>query len=223
MRILVVEDERRIAQNLKRGLEQEGYAVDVAHDGEEGYDLASTEAYDTIILDLMLPGVDGLTICKSLREDKNHTPILMLTAKTLTDDRVTGLDTGADDYLPKPFEFTELLARVRALLRRPKRVQNPMLQAGSLTLDPAKLNATFQKKPLNLSRREFTLLEYFMRNQGQILSKDQIIDHVWNFDADVLPNTVEVYVKHLRTKMQKIDPSHSTKIETVRGFGYRLS
>ncbi len=222
MRILLVEDEQRIARNIKQGLVQEGYAVDVAHDGESGFDLASSESYDLILLDLMLPGMDGLTICRQLRAQNNHTPILMLTAKTLVKDKVAGLDTGADDYLPKPFEFAELLARIRALLRRPRQAQSPVLQVGNLTLDPANMDVQINNNPVELSKREFSLLEYLMRNIGRILSKDQIIEHVWNFDADVLPNTVEVYIKHLRKKIEQAKHDAAVKIETVRGFGYRI-
>jgi len=201
MRILVVEDEHRVANAIKKGLEQEKYAVDVAYDGQNGFDLASTEDYDLIILDLMLPEMDGLTICQKLRGQKIHTPVLILTAKSQIEDKVAGLDTGADDYLTKPFSFEELLARIRALIRRPKTVTED-------TLDLEKFG---------FSKKEYSLMEYFMRNPHKILSKEQIIAHVWNYDADILPNTVEVYVKKLRKKIGR-----DFLIETVRGFGYRL-
>ena len=216
MRILVVEDEHRIAASIKKGLEQEKYAVDVAYTGTEGYDLAAAEDYDLILLDLMLPEMDGLTICRELRKNKIHTPILMLTAKSQVDDKVTGLDSGADDYLAKPFSFEELLARIRALSRRPQKTLNNTLIVNDLTLD----NKTFEVKRggklLSISSKEFSLLEYFMLHPHQILSKEQIISHVWNYDADILPNTVEVYIRNLRQKIGK------NLISTVRGFGYKL-
>ena len=216
MRILVVEDEHRIAASIKKGLEQEKYAVDVAYTGTEGYDLAAAEDYDLILLDLMLPEMDGLTICRELRKNKIHTPILMLTAKSQVDDKVTGLDSGADDYLAKPFSFEELLARVRALSRRPQKTLNNTITVNDLTLD----NKTFEVKRggklLSISSKEFSLLEYFMLHPHQILSKEQIISHVWNYDADILPNTVEVYIRNLRQKIGK------NLISTVRGFGYKL-
>lgn len=201
MRILVVEDEHRVANSIKKGLQQEKYAVDVSYDGQNGFDLASTEDYDLIILDLMLPEIDGLTICKKLREQKIHTPILILTAKSQIEDKVTGLDTGADDYLTKPFSFEELLARIRALIRRPKTVTADILDL----------------ERFGFSKKEYSLMEYFLRNPNKILSKEQIIAHVWNYDADILPNTVEVYIKKLRKKI-----GSDLAIETVRGFGYRL-
>ena len=215
MRILVVEDEHKIASSIKRGLEQEGYAVDVAYDGEQGYDLASSESYDAIVLDLMLPKIDGLTICSKLREEEKHTPILILTAKGFLSDRVNGLNTGADDYLVKPFAFEELLARLRALLRRPKNGGLARLVYKDLGLDSVNFEVKMSGKKINLSRKEFALLEYLMRNSGKIVSKDNIIDHVWSYDADILPNTVEVYIGYLRKKISGL-------IQTVRGFGYKL-
>lgn len=216
MRILVVEDEHRVANTIKKGLEQERYAVDVAYDGDTGYDLAATEDYDLIILDLMLPGMDGLTICKKLRGQKIHTPVLILTARSQIEDKVAGLDTGADDYLTKPFSFEELLARIRALIRRPKVTVNNILTVKNLTMDPEKFQVEIDKKEISLSSKEFALLEYLMRNPGKILTREQITAHVWNYDADILPNTVEVYMKKLRKKIG------NSVIETVRGFGYRL-
>ncbi|KKR30773.1 DNA-binding response regulator [Candidatus Woesebacteria bacterium RIFCSPHIGHO2_01_FULL_39_32] len=222
MRILVVEDEYKIANSVKKGLEQEGYAVDVVYDGNEGYDMASAEEYDVIILDLMLPGLDGVTLCKKLREDRNHTPILMLTAKGQTSDKVDGLNAGADDYLVKPFAFEELLARIRALTRRPVNGGQTILKVGDLELDTTAYEVKRVGKSVNLTRREFALLEYLMRNPGKIMTKDQIIAHVWDYDADVLPNTVEVYVGYLRRKIDNVFPKEKPIIHTVRGFGYKL-
>ena len=223
MKLLVVEDEHKIANAIKQGLEQESYAVDVAYDGDQGLANALNDEYDMIILDRMLPGnVDGIQICKQLRAKNIHTPILLLTAKDRISDRVTGLDSGADDYLVKPFAFEELLARVRALLRRPSGNGNPVLSVGDLELDPASFAVSRKNKTINLSKREFALLEYLMRNSGRILSKDNIINHVWDFDADVLPNTVEVYMGYLRTKIDKPFKDRPDLIHTVRGFGYRI-
>jgi DNA-binding response OmpR family regulator len=217
MRVLVVEDEHKIANSIKQGLEQESYAVDVAYTGEDGYDLATTEEYDVILLDLLLPGMDGVTICKNLRAQNIHTPILMLTAKGQITDKVIGLDSGADDYLTKPFSFEELLARVRALSRRPKQTMGNILKVGDLSLDTSSFEITRAGKTIRLSSREYSLLEYLMRHPNKTLTKDQIIAHVWNYDADVLPNTVEVYVGYLRNKLGKPDILH-----TVRGFGYKI-
>ncbi len=217
MRILIVEDENRIANTIKKGLEQENYAVDVAYDGTEGFDLAISEEYDAIILDLMLPGMDGITICKQLRDKKNHTPNLILTAKSKTSDKITGLDSGADDYLAKPFSFDELVARIRALTRRPKQVLPAKFEVEDLSLDPSNFVVQRGDKKISLSSKEFALLEYLMRNAHKILSKDQIIGHIWNYEADILPNTVEVYIRNLRNKLGKPEI-----IQTVRGFGYRI-
>ena len=223
MRILVVEDEHKIANSIKKGLEQETYAVDVAYGGEEGFDLASSEEYDIIILDLMLPGLDGLTICKKLRREENiHTPILILTAKGEVEDKVKGLNSGADDYLPKPFAFSELLARVKALARRPKQVLESSLTVEDLTLNTLSYQVNRSGKNIELSKKEYALLEYLMRHSGKVLSKDQIINNVWDYDADVLPNTVEVYIGYLRNKIDKPFPKSPQLIHTVRGFGYRL-
>ena len=223
MRILVVEDEHKIANSIKKGLEQETYAVDVAYGGEEGFDLASSEEYDIIILDLMLPGLDGLTICKKLRREENiHTPILILTAKGEVEDKVKGLNSGADDYLPKPFAFSELLARVKALARRPKQVLESKLTVEDLTLNTLSYQVNRSGKNIELSKKEYALLEYLMRHNGKVLSKDQIINNVWDYDSDVLPNTVEVYIGYLRSKIDKPFPKSPQLIHTVRGFGYRL-
>jgi DNA-binding response OmpR family regulator len=222
MRILVIEDEHKIANSIKRGLEHEKYIVDVAYDGEKGYDLAAVEEYDLIILDRLLPGLDGLEICKNLRKEGNHVPILMLTAKGQTEDKVEGLDSGADDYMIKPFAFSELFARVRALIRRPKKTASTILTVGDLSLNTVTFEVTRAKKVVKLSSKEFALLEYLMRHQNVIITKEQIIDHVWNYDADVLPNTIEVFIKHLRNKLD--DPFDGPRlIHTIRGFGYKIS
>jgi DNA-binding response OmpR family regulator len=222
MRILVVEDEHRIAASLKKGLEQERYAVDVAYTGTSGYDLASTEEYDLIVLDLMLPEKNGIEICRDLRRQKVNTPILILTAKDQTQDKVIGLDTGADDYLTKPFSFEELLARIRALTRRPKITVDDILKIDDLSLDTKKFTVTRNNTEITLSSKEFSLLEYLMRHPKQILTKEQIIGHVWNYDADILPNTVEVYIKNLRGKIDVPFPDKNPVIQTVRGFGYKI-
>lgn len=222
MRILVVEDEHRIAQAIKQGLEQESYAVDVCYDGEEGYNSAANDEYDVILLDVMLPSMTGFDICKKLREEGNHTPILMLTAKDQSRDIVFGLNSGADDYLAKPFSFEVLLARIHALLRRPASTISDELQVGDLTLNVTTKVVERAGKPITLSTKEFALLEYLMRNQNQVLSKNNIISHVWNFDADVLPNTVEVFIAYLRNKIDRPFKGPAL-IETVRGFGYKVS
>ncbi|MBP7876324.1 response regulator transcription factor [Candidatus Woesebacteria bacterium] len=222
MRILVVEDEHRIAQAIKKGLEQERYAVDVAFTGTDGLDLAMSEDYDVIILDRMLPGMDGLQICTELRQQDKHTPILLLTAKGQTSDRVEGLDAGADDYLPKPFAFEELIARVRALSRRSKQTTHVILKVDDLSLNTNTFVVTRNKQPINLSSKEFSLLEYLMRHSPAVVTKEQIIAHVWNYDADILPNTVEVYIKNIRAKVDQPFPNTEQLIKTVRGFGYKM-
>lgn len=216
----MVEDEHKIAGAIKRGLEQYNYAVDVVYDGDDGLSMATTETYDLIILDRMLPGsVDGIGILESIRADKIHTPVLLLTAKDKVLDRAYGLNSGADDYLVKPFAFVELIARVRALLRRPKQAVNSLLKYENLTLDSKNLMVTRDNKPIDLTAKEYALLEYFMHNLHKILSKDILIQHVWDYDADVLPNTVEVYIGYLRTKID--EPFSGPKlIHTKRGFGY---
>lgn len=221
MRVLVIEDEHKIARALKKVLEQETYAVDVAYDGDEGYAMATTEPYDVAIIDRMIPGdYDGLAIIRAMREQKIHTPVLILSALGNVNERTTGLDSGADDYLIKPFALEELLARVRALLRRPSEQQANVLTAGDLTLDTVTFTVERDGKPIQLTSKEFALLEYMMRNQGRPLSKEIIISHVWDYDADILPNTVEVYIKYLRNKVDQ--PFDSALIHTVRGFGYKL-
>ncbi len=220
MRLLVIEDEKKLADSIKKGLEQETFAVDVAYDGEYGYDLASTEDYDVIILDRMLPKMDGLDLCKKLRREEISTPILMLTAKGELNDKVTGLDAGADDYVVKPFAFEELLARTRALIRRPKNSLPSILQTEDLEVDTNNYTVKRNGREISLSKKEFSLLAYLLKNKGRVLSKEQIIAGVWNFDADVLPNTVEVYIGYLRDKIDK--PFREPLIKTVRGFGYRI-
>lgn len=220
MKILIVEDEHLIAQALKEGLEQEGFAVDAEYDGEAGLLAAEAGEYDLIIMDVMMPIMDGFTVCQKLRTKGNQTPILMLTAKTQDRDVITGLETGADDYLAKPFSFEVLLARIRALLRRPPTSLGQSLTYADLNLNPSDKTVTRAGKVLNLSQKEFAILEYMMRNPERILSKEKIIEHVWNFDADILPNTVESFIKLLRAKIDK--PFKRSLICTVRGFGYKL-
>ncbi|OGG05088.1 DNA-binding response regulator [Candidatus Gottesmanbacteria bacterium RBG_16_52_11] len=223
MRVLVIEDEHKIANSIRRGLELESYAVDVAYDGIEGYDLAASETYDVIILDLMLPGMDGLTITRKLRDGGIHIPVLILTAKGALDEKVAGLNTGADDYLVKPFAFAELVARVRALARRPRNGNNTALTYAGVTLDPVSFTVTRDRKPVMLSRKEFALLEFLLRHPDTVLTKDQITSNVWSYDSDILPNTVEVYIGYLRRKIDKPFSTKKPLIRTVRGFGYKLS
>lgn len=221
MRVLIVEDEHKIAQSIKKGLEQEKFIADCVFDGQSGLDMAIAEGYDLIILDRMLPRIDGLEITKILREKHIHTPILILTAKGQIADKVDGLNTGADDYMTKPFAFTELLARVRALTRRPRHFSGKMLVVGNLSLNTETFEVHRDKLSIALSQKEFALLEFLMRHKGKVVTKEQIINHVWNYDSDVLPNSVEVYIKHLRDKID--NPfSHPPLIHTVRGFGYKL-
>jgi DNA-binding response OmpR family regulator len=221
MRILIIEDEHKIAHALKKTLQQESYAVDISYDGDDGYAMATTEPYDAAIIDWMIPGeYNGLAIVKAMRKAKIHTPVLLLSAKGTINDRTTGLDAGADDYLVKPFALEELLARLRALLRRPTEVQQIVLTAGDLSLNTVTFTVTRGGKEINLTGKEFALLEYLMRNQGRPHTKASIISHVWDYNADVLPNTVEVYMKYLR---QKIDEPFDTKLlQTSRGFGYKI-
>jgi DNA-binding response OmpR family regulator len=221
MKILLVEDEHKIANAVKQGFNQERYVVELAYDGDEGLAAALNDEYDVIILDRMLPGMDGVEICKAVRAKGIQAPVLMLTAKSQIKDRVTGLNAGADDYLVKPFSFEELLARVRALLRRPQDNVGNILRAEDLTLDTITFEVTRAGKPIKLSQTEFALLEYLMRNYSRVLSKTNIINHVWDFDADVLPNTVEAYIGYLRGKIDR--PFKGPKlIQTVRGFGYKI-
>lgn len=221
MRVLIVEDEHKIARALKKALEQETYAVDVAFDGDEGYAMATTEPYDIAIIDRMLPGdYDGIGIVKAMREAKIHTPVLFLSALGSVSERTAGLDAGADDYLVKPFALEELLARVRALLRRPTEQQSAVLKIGDLSLDTITYTVQRAGITIQLTSKEFALLEFLLRNPGRPLSKEVIISHVWDYDADILPNTVEVYIKYLRNKIDA--PFKKPLIQTVRGFGYKL-
>jgi len=221
MRVLIIEDEHKIARALKKALEQESYAVDISYDGDHGYAMATTEPYDVAIIDRMIPGeYNGLAIVKAMREAKIHTPVFLLTAMSGVHDRAEGLDGGADDYLVKPFALEELLARVRALLRRPAEQQANVLTVGDLSMDTVNYSVKRAGDIIRLTSKEFALLEFLLRNQGRPLSKDVIISHVWDYDADILPNTVEVYIKYLRNK---IDAPYKTKlIHTIRGFGYKL-
>jgi len=218
MRILVVEDDKKVAGFLKKGLEEEHYAVDVAYDGEEGAYWAQVNDYDLLILDIMLPKKDGLEVCKEIRNKNIAIPIIMLTVKDTLEDKIKGLDEGADDYLTKPFSFEELLARVRALLRRTQKYKARTLKAADLELDPVTRKVTRTGKKITLTGKEYALLEYLMRNKGRILTETMIIEHVWDINFDSLTNVVNVYVHHLR---QKIDKDFDEKlIHTIRGVGY---
>ena len=221
MRLLVVEDEHRVAQAVKEGLEQESYAVDVEYDGEAGLNAALADEYDLVILDIMLPSMNGLEVCRRLRDAGNHSPVLMLTAKDQDSDVVSGLDKGADDYLVKPFSFEVLLARVRALLRRPHDTLDSILQIEDLSLNLTTKRVKRSGKELKLTAKEFAILEYMMRNPGKILSKHNIMTHVWDFDADILPNNVEVFMTYLRAKVDKPFKGPNL-LQTVRGFGYTI-
>ena len=223
MRILVVEDDHKIANAIKKGLEQESFAVDIVYNGKDGLGQALTIEYDIVILDRMLPEIDGIQICRAIRDKKIKIPILMLTAKDKISERVEGLNAGADDYLIKPFDFEELLARVRALLRRPTDLSPSILKIDDLEFNSNNFEIKRSSKSISLSSTEFALLEYFLRNQNRILTKDQIISRVWDYDADILPNTVEVYIGYLRNKIDKPFPKSTPLIHTVRGFGYKLS
>ncbi|MGH8902288.1 MAG: response regulator transcription factor [Egibacteraceae bacterium] len=220
MRVLVVEDERRLAAGLRNGLEAEGFAVDVALDGTEGLWMARENPYDVMVLDIMLPGVNGYKICATLREEGVWTPILMLTAKDGEWDEVEALDTGADDYLSKPFSHAVLVARLRALLRRGARERPTVLEAGDLRLDPAAKRAWRSDVEVELTARELALVEFLLRRRGEVVSKREILDHVWDYDFEGDPNIVEVYVRRLRNKLDR--PFDRNSIETIRGAGYRL-
>ena len=221
MRILVVEDEIKLANAVRRALQLQKYAVDIAYDGQSGLDLAVGESFDLIILDVMLPGIDGMEICRRIRREGIKTPVLMLTAKGRISDKITGLDTGADDYMVKPFSFEELFARVRALFRRSVQSPDPLLQVKDLTLDPVSFKVERSGKSIKLSSREFSILEYLIRRKNTVVTRDQILSHVWDYDSDILPGTVEVHIKHLR---DKIDTSFTVPlIKTIRGFGYEIT
>lgn len=220
MKILVVDDEVRIARAIKLGLEQDGYAVDIAFDGEEGYNSAMADDYDAVVLDVMMPVMNGNEVVKKLRENGFRPPIIMLTAKDQTRDVVRGLNSGADDYLAKPFSFDELTARLRALLRRPQDLTSNVLTAKTLSLDTVEQTVHRSGVQIMLSRKEFSILEYLLRNKNRIVSKSTLMSHVWDFDADILPNNVEVFINYLRKKVDKPFPKESPIIQTVRGFGY---
>ena len=220
MRILVVDDDRRLTGIIKRGLIEESYAVDAAYDGEEGQYFAETNSYDLIILDIMMPKKDGLEVCRELRSKGINTPILILTAKDAVEDRVKGLDTGADDYLVKPFAFSELLARVRALLRRESASKSPELKVGDLRLNTLTREAWKGDKLIELTNKEYVILEYFMRHPNVVITRTMLEEHAWDYDFDSLSNLIDVYVRRLR---RKIDSERNRSIiQTIRGAGYRL-
>jgi len=220
MRLLVIEDEKKVARFIKKGLEEEGYAVDLAFDGEEGLAMLLDQVHDLILLDIALPKIDGLQVLKKLREKKVRTPVLLLTVRATIEDKVLGLDSGADDYLTKPFAFQELLARIRALLRRKGEVGDPLLRVEDLVLDPARRLVTRGGEKIDLTSKEFALLEYLMRNAGRVVSRAMISEHVWNYDFDTETNIIDVYINYLR---RKIDSGQEKKlIYTVRGSGYVL-
>jgi len=220
MRILVAEDDRKVAGFLKKGLKEEQYAVDVCYDGEEALFQAQVNQYDLVILDVMLPKKNGFSVCKEIRKDGNLTPILMLTARDQLEDKIKGLQEGADDYLTKPFAFEELLARIQALLRRTQDYKTKTLKVGDLELDPVARKITREGKPITLTGKEYALLEYLMRNKSRVITQSMIIDHVWDMNYDGLSNVVNVYINHLR---EKIDKGFSQKyIHTIRGVGYKI-
>ena len=220
MRILVIEDERKLAEVLRRGLEEHGYAVDVAFDGEEGLQFALLEPYDLIVLDVMLPRLDGYTICQQLRAGRRNVPVLMLTARDAVDDRVAGLDSGADDYLVKPFAFRELLARVRALMRRDGLSRDPLLRVADLEIDTVSHEVRRDGRPVQLTSKEYAVLEYFARNPNRVLTRTQIAEHIWDYNFVAMSNVVDVYVGYLRRKLG--DHGEPQLLQTVRGTGYRL-
>ncbi|HUZ78190.1 MAG TPA: response regulator transcription factor [Chloroflexota bacterium] len=220
MRILVVEDEHRLAAILERGMEEHGHAVDLAYDGEDGLHLAEVTPYDLLVLDVMLPLMDGYTLCRRLRAEKKHMPILMLTARDAVDDRVTGLDSGADDYLVKPFAFRELMARVRALSRRDEGPKDVVLQAGDLTVNTATREVRRGDREIELPSKEYAVLEYFLRNPNRVLTRTQIAEHVWDYDCVTMSNVVDVYLGALRRKLN--DTREPRLFRTIRGTGYQL-
>jgi two-component system OmpR family response regulator len=220
MRVLVVEDEAKMAGLLRRALEEEGYAVDTAATGRDGLWLGGENAYDAVVLDLMLPDVDGFEVCRRLREAERWSPVLMLTARDDVADRVAGLDAGADDYLTKPFSLDELLARLRALIRRGAVERPAVLRAGDLTLDPTTRSVRRGAHEIDLTPKEFALLEYLMRHPDEVLSRSRLVEHVWDFAYEGDSNVVDVYVRYLRNKIDR--PFRRDSIETVRGAGYRL-
>lgn len=220
MRVLVVEDETRLAALLRKGLTEEGHAVDLAASGEEGLDWVSVGEHDVIVLDVMLPGIDGFEVCRRLRGIAVHTPVLLLTARDAIADRVKGLDAGADDYLVKPFAFAELAARLRALYRRPADTVPTVLRAGNVTLDPATRQVWRGGEEILLPNKEFRILEYLLRQPGRVLTRTMIAEHVWDYDFPNVTNVIDVHIRQLRRKLG--DPYPGTLIQTVRGTGYRL-
>ncbi len=220
MRILVVEDDRKVSGFLKKGLKEEHYAVDVCIRGDEALYMAQVNPYDVIILDVMLPGQDGFAVCRDMRKEGVLTPVLMLTAKDTVEDRVAGLTEGADDYLTKPFSFEELLARIRALLRRSQDYKTDILKVGDLELDPVRRLVTRGERKINLTGREYALLEYLMRNRGRIVTPSMILEHVWDMNYAGASNIVNVYISHLRTKVDK--GQETPLIQTHRGHGYSI-
>lgn len=220
MRILIVDDEKALANNLKKGFSEEGYSADVAYDGEEGGFMAETEPYDLIILDIMLPKVDGITTLKNIRKQGVKVPVLMLTAKDAVSDKIKGLDIGADDYITKPFDFDELLARVRALLRRSKEVKSAVISIGDMEIDTAGHQVRRGGKDVSLSAKEYALLEYMAYNKGKVITRIDISEHIYDYDFDLDSNVIDVFINYLRNK---IDKGHDNKlIHTVRGAGYIL-
>lgn len=223
MRILVVEDEVKIAQAVKRGLELKGYAVDMVHDADTGLSYALDSDYDLVVLDRMLPGsMDGVELCRKVREQGVSVPILMLTALGTIGNKIEGLNSGADDYLVKPFSFDELIARAKAILRRPPTHLGTVMKLGDLTVDTTTYRVKRGQTDIKLSGKEYALLEYLLHSQGRVVTKDMIINHVWDEDALVLPNTVEVYIGYLRNKIDRAFPNRKPLLHTMRGFGYKL-
>ena len=221
MRILVIEDERRLARIIKKGLIADGFAVDLSFDGEDGQFMAGEENYDLIILDLMLPKVEGLTICQNLRKKNVKTPILILTAKSSVEEKVQGLDSGADDYLTKPFSFLELRSRIHSLIRRSKQSPSPTLHIADLTVNPLQHLVARDQKAISLTPKEFSILELFLRHKNEVVSRTMILEHIWDYNFDGLSNVVDVFVASLR---KKIDRNHTPKlIHTVHGVGYKIS
>jgi len=220
MRVLVVEDERRLASIIKRGLIEEGYSVDTVYDGEEAQYMAETTTYDVIVLDIMLPKKDGISVCKDLRAQKINTPILMLTARDSVEDRVKGLDSGADDYVIKPFAFSELLARIRALLRRESLSKTPKMQVGDLLLDTLTREAWRGERKIDLTTKEYSILEYFMSHPNMVVTRTMLEENAWDYEYDSMSNIIDVYIRRLRRKID--EDSEDSLIQTVRGAGYRL-
>jgi DNA-binding response OmpR family regulator len=218
--VLLIEDNRRLSDSLRKTLEEDGYAVDAAYDGIDGEEMGLIPSYDIIILDIMLPGKNGFEVCRELRDRRISTPILMLTARDALDDRVLGLDSGADDYLVKPFEVEELRARIRALFRRESTSKSGVLHVADLILDPAAHTVQRAGKPIQLTAKEFSLLEYFMRHPNHLVTREKVEEHLWSYDHVIASNVVDVYVRRLRTKID--DPSDIKLFETLRGAGYRL-